>query len=128
MMTGMIGAHFLMYSRDPDADRAFLKDALGFPFVDAGHGWLIFALPPSEMGVHPAEGDVAQQHAEQDLARTVLYLLCDDVHAVVKSLGGKNVHCSSIDDAPWGIKTTIRLPSGGHIGLYQPKHPTALGL
>ena len=122
------GAHFLLYSTNADTDRAFIRDVLGFKSVDVGHGWLIFALPQSEMAVHPADRNFTQQHGEQTMLGVVLYLMCDDVAAEVKALEGKGVHCSKIEDAGWGIKTTIRLPSGGDIGLYQPKHATALDL
>jgi hypothetical protein len=123
------GAHFLIYSRDPDADRAFVRDVLGFRSVDAGHGWLIFALPPAELAVHPLEdGDeFAQKHADHEMLGVVLYLMCDDVHAVVKSLEARKVTCTPVGTAPWGLHTSVRLPSGGSIGLYQPTHPTAIG-
>lgn len=120
------GAHVLLYSRDPDADRAFFRDILGFPNVDAGGGWLIFALPPAELGVHPSEGTFVQSHAEHDLLGSVLYLMCDDLDSFVRSLETKNVRCTKIEEAEWGQGTTIELPSGGKIGLYQPTHPTAL--
>jgi catechol 2,3-dioxygenase-like lactoylglutathione lyase family enzyme len=122
------GAHFLLYSKDPEADRLFFRDVLGFRAVDAGEGWLIFALPPAEMGVHPSNGDFVQRHAEHDLVGTVLYLMCDQLRSFIKSLEAKNVRCTEIEEAEWGMKTTIRLPSGGEIGLYQPSHPTALEL
>jgi hypothetical protein len=122
------GAHFLFYSQDPDADRTFIREVLEFPSVDLGHGWLIFALPPAEFAVHPSEGAFVQAHAEHPLLGAVLYLMCDDLPALLRSLEAKNVQCSELTEAPWGIKTTIRLPSGGEIGLYQPSHPTAIGL
>jgi len=122
------GAHILLYSTDPTADRAFFRDVLGFRSVDAGEGWLIFALPPAELGVHPGSGDFVQQHAEQDLLGALLYLMCNDLPAVVETLKGKNVACADIQKAEWGFYTTLRLPSGGYIGLYQPTHPTALQL
>jgi catechol 2,3-dioxygenase-like lactoylglutathione lyase family enzyme len=125
----IIGAHVLLYSQDPEADRTFFRDVLGFPHVDVGHGWLIFKLPPAEAAVHPADDDeTAQVHAGHRLLATVLYLMCDDLRAHVKLLASKSVGCTEIDEAPWGLKTTFKLPSGGEIGLYQPKHPTALGL
>ena len=120
------GAHVLLYSKDPAADRAFFRDVLGFRAVDAGEGWLIFALPPAELGIHPSDGDFAQLHAEHPLLGAVLYLMCDDVRSLVRSLAAKNISCTEIAEAPWGLATTIRLPSGGRIGLYQPTHPTAL--
>jgi hypothetical protein len=100
------------------ADRAFLRNVLGFSSVDAGHGWLIFALPPSEAAVHPAEEN----------GRHELYLLCDDLKAEISALEKKGVHCSKVHEQRWGSITRIQLPGGGAVGLYQPKHPTALGL
>lgn len=120
------GTHILLYSKDPDADRAFFRDILGFPAVDAGGGWLIFALPPAELGVHPSEGNFVQSHAEHDLLGSVLYLMCDDLGSFVRSLEARNVRCTKIEAAEWGQATTIELPSGGRIGLYQPTHRTAL--
>jgi len=124
------GAHFLIYSTNADLDRMFIKDVLGFKSVDVGRGWLIFKAPPSEMAVHPldANDDFGQMHAEQRMLGVVLYLMCPDVHAEVKALEAKGVMCSKITDAGWGITTSIKLPSGGHIGLYQPKHALAYEL
>ncbi|MEP7009761.1 MAG: VOC family protein [Acidobacteriota bacterium] len=124
------GAHVLFYSRDPEADRAFFTDVLELRSVDAGHGWLIFALPPAEAALHPIEGDDSpeQVHAGHQLLGAVVYLMCEDLHATVKSLAAKGIACTEVDQAPWGLKTTIPLPSGGELGLYQPRHPTALGL
>jgi|SRR6185295_1227476 len=119
------GAHFLLYSKDPEADRAFFRDVLNFRAVDAGGGWLIFALPPAELGVHPSDGPFVQSHAERPLLGAVLYLMCEELRSSVKRLSEKGVICSEIEEADWGLKTTIRLPSGGEIGLYQPTHPTA---
>lgn len=121
------GAHFLLYSSEPEADRAFLCDVLDLRSVDAGHGWLIFALPPAELAVHPAEGTFVQRHGDHDLLGAVLYLMCDDVLAVVRDLRTKQVTCSGIVVAEWGSSTTVPLPSGGRLGLYQPTHPTAIG-
>jgi catechol 2,3-dioxygenase-like lactoylglutathione lyase family enzyme len=121
------GAHFLIYSKDADADRAFIRDVLGFRSVEAGEGWPIFALPASELAVHPGDGDFTQEHADHEMLGIVLYLMCDDVHAIVKSLQAKKVTCAAVDKAPWGLYTVLRLPSGGSIGLYQPTHPTAIG-
>jgi catechol 2,3-dioxygenase-like lactoylglutathione lyase family enzyme len=120
------GAHFLLYTTDPDADRAFFRDVLGFRGVDAGGGWLIFGLPPAELAVHPAEEDLVQEHAGQELLGSVLYLMCDDVKATVAALRRQAVPCGEIGTAEWGLHTTIGLPSGGRIGLYQPTHPTPL--
>ena len=117
-----------MYSADPDADRAFVRDILQFRSIDVGGGWLIFRLPPSEMAIHPSDGEFEHRHAGHALIGAVLYLMCDDVRAEVDRLARKHVTCTSIEQAPWGIKTTIPLPSGGEIGLYQPTHRTALDL
>ena len=122
------GAHFLLYSKDPDADRAFFRDVLGFQSVDLGHNWLIFALPPAELAVHPAEGNFVQRHAEHELLGAVLYLMCDDLPKVMESLKAKNVTCAAVSRAEWGAFTIIRLPSGGEIGLYQPSHRTAIDM
>ena len=122
------GAHVLLFSNDPAADRAFFRDVLGFGSVDAGHGWLIFKLPPAEAALHPTDGDPAEGPAGHRMLGAELYLMCDDLQATIQSLAARNVVCAPLDKAAWGIKTTIRLPSGGAIGLYQPTHPTALGL
>lgn len=110
------GAHVIVYSQDAEADRGFFRDVLGFTSVDAGHGWLIFALPPAEAAFHPAE--------END--RHELYFMCDDLRAEMSALKKKGVACSDIHNERWGSITKISLPGGGKIGLYQPKHPTAL--
>ena len=112
----IFGAHVVVYSRDAEADRAFLRDVLGFLSVDAGHGWLIFALPPAEVAVHPAEEN----------GRHELYFMCDDLKAEISALGEKGVRCSEVQEARWGSITRIRLPGGGEVGLYQPRHPSAL--
>ncbi|HXN49445.1 MAG TPA: VOC family protein [Bryobacteraceae bacterium] len=119
------GAHVLLYSQDPEADRAFFRDILQFRSLDVGGGWLIFALPPAELGVHPGDGKFVQSHGDQHLLGSVLYLTCDDLPALVKSLQAKHIECSSPVEADWATATTIRLPSGGQLGLYQPKHRTA---
>ena len=128
MSGGIIGAHVLLYSDNPEADRTFFRDILGFAAVDAGGGWLIFALPPAEAAIHPSDRERRQLHGGHRLLDSVLYLMCDDLLAVVKSLNDKGVSCSPAERERWGIKTTITLPSGGEIGLYQPTHPTALGM
>lgn len=120
------GAHFLLYSKDPQADRAFLRDVLGFKQVDIGHGWLIFALPPAEMAVHPADTNFVQKHAEHDLMGAVLYLMCDDLDATMQALTQKKVSFSPVEKAEWGSFTILRMPSGGELGLYQPSHQTAI--
>jgi catechol 2,3-dioxygenase-like lactoylglutathione lyase family enzyme len=112
------GAHVIVYSRDGDADRAFLRDVLGYPHVDAGGGWLIFKLPPAEVAVHPAEGDGSHE----------LYLMCDDVNATMDQLKAKGVSCGPVSDQGWGLLTSIRLPGGGDLGLYEPRHPKATDL
>jgi hypothetical protein len=111
----IFGAHMIVYSKDAEADREFLRDVLEFPSVDAGRGWLIFALPPAEAAVHPAEEN----------GRHELYLLCDDLPAEIARLAERGVHCSKVHEERWGSITKIRLPGGGDLGLYQPKHPTA---
>lgn len=107
------GAHVVIHSRDADADRAFLRDGLGLSHVDAGHGWLIFALPPSEVAVHPSETGGSES----------LYLLCDDLDATIAMLAEKGVACEGLETPRWGRVTRIRLPGGGTVGLYQPLHP-----
>src|SRR5271154_734791 len=114
----IFGAHIVIHSRDAAADRAFLRDVLGFASVDAGHGWLIFALPPAEVAVHPTEQD----------DRHELYLMCNDLQAEISSLANKGVQCSEVNNARWGSIVKIQLPGGGEIGLYEPKHPTALSI
>jgi len=114
----ILGAHVIVYSKDAEADRDFLRDVLGFPSVDAGHGWLIFALPPAEVAVHPAE--------QND--RHELYFMCSDLKAETGRLREKGVHCSDAHQERWGSISKISLPGGGEVGLYQPKHPTALTL
>lgn len=122
----IFGAHILFYSTNPEADRAFLGDVLGLRSIDAGGGWLIFALPPAEAGVHPSDGEFSQQHAGRRMMGAVVYLMCDDLQAEIKSLEAKNVRCTKIEHDDWGMSTSIPLPSGAHIGLYQPTHPTAI--
>jgi len=112
------GAHVILYSKDAEADRAFFRDVLGFASVDAGHGWLIFALPPAEAAFHPGS----------DSSTCELYLMCNDLNAEIKALTEKGIVCSEVQEVRWGSITRIRLPSGGEVGLYQPKHPTALCL
>ena len=114
------GLHAIIYSPDADKVRAFLRDVLGFKSVDAGQGWLIFAAPPAEMAIHPMDrGDKPHQE---------LYLMCDDLKSTMDDLSGKGVRCSQVTEARWGSVTRIQLPGGGELGLYQPRHPSALGL
>ena len=112
----IFGAHVIVYSNDAQADRAFFRDVLGFKSVDAGHGWLIFRLPPAEAAFHPGDGEGAHE----------LYFMCDDLKAEMAALEKKGVECSQVEEARWGRVTKLRLPGGGKIGLYQPTHPTAL--
>lgn len=107
------GAHVVIYSKDADADRVFFRDILGFPFVDARDGWLIFGLPPAESAFHPAETN----------SRHELYLMCDDLKTQIEELRTRGVECPEPVDQPWGSVTTIPLPGGGEIGLYEPRHP-----
>jgi hypothetical protein len=110
------GAHIIIYSKDADADRAFFRDVLEYPFADAGHGWLIFALPPAEIAVHPsAENGVHE-----------FYLMCDDVQALRADMAAKNVECSPVDEQRWGSIVRLTLPGGGKLGVYQPKHPSPI--
>lgn len=124
----IIGSHILFYSKDPEADRAFFRDVLGFPYVDVGEGWLIFAMPPAEAAFHPGDGKFLQEHSGQELLGAVLYLMCDNLKEFTDSLKKKKVTCTEFQEAGWGTGTTISLPSGGSIGLYQPRHPTAFNL
>src|SRR5882724_11888605 len=103
----IVGAHIIVYSRDPEADRAFFRDILNFSSVDAGHGWLIFALPPAEAAFHPSEKNDVHE----------LYLMCDDIKGTMESLKVKKVNCGPVTEERWGTLTTISLPGGGKIGL-----------
>jgi hypothetical protein len=107
------GAHVVINSKDPEADRFFFRDILGFTFADAGNGWLIFGLPAAESAFHPAEAN----------DRHELYLMCDDLKTEMEGLRAKGIHCAGVVDARWGSITKIRLPGGGEIGLYEPRHP-----
>jgi hypothetical protein len=110
------GAHVIIYSKDSEADRAFFRDVLKYESVDAGHGWLIFALPPAEVAVHPSE--------ENDVHE--LFLMCDDVQSLIAELRKKKVECSEVDEQRWGSITRLTLPGGGNLGIYQPKHASPL--
>ena len=107
------GAHVILYSRDAEADRAFLRDTLAFPNVDAGAGWLIFKLPPAEVAVHPTDAEPKHE----------LYLMCDDIEKVLNAKGVEVVEPAS--DQGWGIIASIRLPSGTPLSIYEPRHPVA---
>jgi hypothetical protein len=106
------GAHVILYSKDADADRAFLRDVLKLPNVDVGGGWLIFALPPAEVATHPGERNDAHE----------LYLMCDDVGSFVADMTARGVTCAPVHEERWGSLTHLTLPGGGQLGVYQPKH------
>jgi len=111
------GVHTLIYTTDAEKDRAFFRDVLKMPFADAGDGWLIFALPPAELALHPAD----------EGGRHELYLMCDDLHASIAELKAKGVDIARpVSDEGFGLMTSIRLPSGGELALYEPRHPTPL--
>jgi catechol 2,3-dioxygenase-like lactoylglutathione lyase family enzyme len=112
------GAHVVIYSVDAEADRAFFRDVLEYPFVDAGHGWLIFALPPAELAIHPAEADGGQE----------LFLMCDDIEAFSARMSALGVTCSDLQTERWGLLTRLILPGGGVLGVYQPTHASPLNL
>jgi len=116
----LIGAHAIIYSTKPDADRDFLRDVLKLSHVDVGHGWLIFGLPPSEIAVHPSETSSAHE----------IYLMCDDLDAFVAEMGGRNITCGPVENQRWGALTHLTLPSGGTLGVYQPRHarPEPMGI
>jgi predicted enzyme related to lactoylglutathione lyase len=112
------GVHAIIYAKDAERVRAFFRDVLEFPSVDAGHGWMIFALPPAEVAAHPVE-----KHESHEL-----YLMCDDVEATVKKMTSKGVKFTTpIADRGWGLVTRFELPGGGEMGLYEPRHPTTMG-
>ena len=108
----IIGAHSIIYSKEPDADRAFLRDVLKLPNVDVGGGWLIFGLPPAEVAVHP--GDKNNVHE--------FYLMVDDVEALIAEMKKRNIACGPVHNQGWGLLTQITLPGGGKLGVYQPRH------
>ena len=112
------GLHAILYSTKDDATRTFFKDVLHLPFVDAGHGWLIFKAPPAEIAVHPAEAD----------GRHELFLMCDDIEATIADLNSRGVTTAPISEQRWGRLTAITLPSGEALGLYEPKHPKAIDI
>ena len=108
----IIGAHSIIYSKNADADREFLRDVLGLPNVDVGGGWLIFGLPPAEVAVHPSnENDVHE-----------FYLMCDNIEKFVDEMKSRGVDCKQVKDQGWGLLTEIVLPGGGKLGVYQPRH------
>jgi hypothetical protein len=126
MIKGINAAHWVLYSTDADADRTFFRDVLGLRAVDAGGGWLIFALPPAELAVHPGDGEFAQKHDGNNVLGATLYLMCDDIEPAVEELRKRQVTCTRVEREDWGLYTLLTLPSGGQIGLYQPTHPKAV--
>ena len=114
----IIGAHSIIYSVNPEADRAFLRDVLRLSHVDVGDGWLIFGLPPAEVAVHPSSNNDVHE----------LYLMCEDVEALVGEMQRHGISCAAVEDLGWGIRTHVMLPGGGQLGIYQPRHarPTTM--
>ena len=112
----IMGTHVIVYSRDAEADRAFFADVLGQPHVDAGGGWLIFKVPPAELAVHPSDGPTGHE----------LYFMCDDLEATMSELQTKGVEFADVSDERWGRLTRFRLPGGGEVGMYEPRHPLAI--
>lgn len=110
------GLHAIIYSKDAERLRAFFRDVLEWKHVDAGRGWLIFAAPPTEVAMHPTEGEGGAE----------LYLMCDDLEATIAKLRTKGVECGPVSNQGWGLLTSLRLPDGGKLGLYEPRHPTAI--
>ena len=108
----IIGAHSIVLSSQPDADRAFLRDILQLTHVDVGEGWLIFGLPPSEVAIHPSEGDSGHE----------LYLMVDDVNGFIEEMKQKEIETSEVEDQGWGLLTSLSLPGGGKLGVYEPRH------
>ena len=111
-------AHVVIYSKNAAADREFFRDVLQYPFVDAGHDWLIFALPAAEVAVHPSDSDGVQE----------LFLMCDDVEQFIAEMAARDVECSPVQAERWGLVTRLTLPSGGTLGVYEPRHPSPLKL
>ena len=108
----IIGAHAILYSRNPDADRALLRDVLGLPHVDVGGGWLSGGLPPAEVAVHPSdENDVHE-----------LFLMCDDIKAFASEMRKRNIDCGPVLDRGWGLLAELSPPGGGKLGVYEPRH------
>jgi hypothetical protein len=114
----IVGAHSIIYSTDPEADRAFLRDVLKLTNVDVGGGWLIFGLPPAEIAIHPGKADLHE-----------FYLMCDDVEAFIGEMKTNKIACTPVHNERWGLLTQITLPGGGKLGVYQPRHarPTPMG-
>jgi catechol 2,3-dioxygenase-like lactoylglutathione lyase family enzyme len=115
----IMGSHVVVYSRDAEADRAFFADVLGQPHVDAGGGWLIIKVPPAELAVHPSDGPTGHD----------LYFMCDDLEATMSELKTKGIDFAhGVSEERWGRLTRFRLPCGGEVGRYQPRHPLAIDL
>ena len=108
----IIGAHSIIYSTDPEADRAFFRDVLKLTHVDVGHGWLIFGLPPAEVAVHPSEKNDVHE----------FYLMCDDIEGFVSAMKQQEIACEPVQDQGYGLLTQLTLPGGGKLGVYQPRH------
>lgn len=108
----IIGAHSIIYSQNPEADRAFLRDVLELPNVEIGEGWLIFGLPPAEVAVHPSNKNDVHE----------FYLMCEDVDVLIATMKQHNITCAPIENQGWGLLTRITLPGGGKLGIYQPRH------
>jgi hypothetical protein len=108
----IIGAHSIIYSKEPVADRAFLRDILGLSHIDVGDGWLIFELPPAELAVHPSTKNNLHE----------FYFMCDDIHVFVAEMKAQGISCSPIQSLRWGELTQLKLPGGGKLGIYQPLH------
>lgn len=106
------GAHAVIYSKHPEADRAFLRDIIGLPHVDVGSGWLIFALPESEVAVHPSDGP----------ERHEMYFMCENVRAFTSAMQAQKIACDPVQDEGWGLLTHLSLPGGGKLGVYEPRH------
>ncbi len=106
------GAHAIIYSKNPDADRAFLRDVLKLTNVDVGGGWLIFGLPPAEVAVHPSDKNDVHE----------LYLMCDDVEVFVMEMNKQGIATGPVQDEGWGLRAQLTLPGGGKLGIYQPRH------
>jgi hypothetical protein len=109
------GAHVILYSKDAEADRAFFRDVLKYRFADAGHGWLIFALPPAEVAVHPSDDETHE-----------LYLMCKDVRELAAEMERKGIATEAVREERWGLLTQVTLPSGGKLGVYEPRHASPL--
>jgi hypothetical protein len=106
------GAHSIIYSKNPDADRSFLRDVLRLPHVDVGQGWLIFGLPPAEVAVHPSEKNDVHE----------FYLMCEDIQALVQAMKAHSITCGPVQNQGWGLLTQVILPGGGKLGIYEPRH------